>query len=358
VALLQRLEVAWRAAWMRAIAARLPGPSTTQLRSLQGRRVRILFLRYERIGDMVMATSLIRAIATSHSGIELDVVAAPNTVPVLRHNPYVRDIFTLDKRSGESFRELLRNVKQRNYEIVVDGRINNPPIFTSTPLIMLATRAPFRIGVSGGRGNRIYNVRVHSFDRNDMRTHYIDASAHLATPFDVDIQLFDWRPQLFLDDDEVAWGEQHWNVPSGARLLVNLSASEKKRRWPDERFINVIRRAQQIRADLTVRVIALPSEWDSALAVAEKVGGVAVRTPSLRDAFSIVKSADFVFTPDTSISHVASAFSKPAVVLLKKEHAQYGPYRTAGTIVYWKGETMADLDERPVTDAVTRLVRT
>jgi ADP-heptose:LPS heptosyltransferase len=190
-----------------------------------------------------------------------------------------------------------------------------------------------------------------------MRTHYIDASAHLTTPFDVDIQLFDWRPQLFLDNAEISWGEDRWAADKGTRLLVNLSASERKRRWPDERFIAVIQRARGARPDLAVRVIALPSESESARKVAEAVGGVAVETPSLRDAFSIVRTADYVLTPDTSISHVASAFRKPSVVLLKKDHAQYGPYRTPGTIVYWKGETMEELGEGPVIDAVLKLVQ-
>src|SRR5262249_19239803 len=161
-----------------------------------------------------------------------------------------------------------------------------------TPLIMRASRAPYRVGVGGGRGDRVYNVRVRPFARNDMEQHYIDQSAQLAVPFGVDAGAFDWRPELFLNEIEVSWGNAQWGQAIEGRLLVNLSASEKKRRWPDDRFITVIRKAQEIRPGVTVRVIALPAEEESARKVAEAVGGVAVLTPSLRNAFAIVNTAD------------------------------------------------------------------
>ena len=63
----------------------------------------------------------------------------------------------------------------------------------------------------------------------------------------------------------------------------NLSASERKRRWPDERFITVIQRAQGVRPDLAVRVISLPTESESARKVAEAVGGVGCHVDSWDD---------------------------------------------------------------------------
>ena len=49
---------------MRLLAAMLPGPKEATLPSPTGPDCRVLFTRYERIGDMIMATSLIRNIAT------------------------------------------------------------------------------------------------------------------------------------------------------------------------------------------------------------------------------------------------------------------------------------------------------
>ena len=40
-----------------------------------------------------------------------------------------------------------------------------------------------------------------------------------------------------------------------------------------------------------------------------------VSTPSLRSALALVATAEFLFTPDTSIAHAASAFRTPCVAM-------------------------------------------
>jgi ADP-heptose:LPS heptosyltransferase len=42
-----------------------------------------------------------------------------------------------------------------------------------------------------------------------------------------------------------------------------------------------------------------------------------------------------VFAPDTGISHAASAFRKPSLVLLKREHKPYPPMDTRAEIIAW-----------------------
>src|SRR5437016_6870343 len=82
-----------------------------------------------------------------------------------------------------------------------------------------------------------------------------------------------------------------------------------------------------------------------------------VQTPKLRDALALVGTSDIVFTPDTSISHAASAFRKPAVVLLKREHHPYAPYNIPGENIFWDGNEIKDLSVETVGNAVERLVR-
>jgi hypothetical protein len=98
--------------------------------------------------------------------------------------------------------------------------------------------------------------------------------------------------------------------------------------------------------------MALPAEWASVEAVAGAVGGAGVRTPTLREALALVDSADLVFTPDTSISHAASACRKPSTVLLKSTHRSYAPYHTPGRVLHWEGDTIQALDVAPVCEAL------
>jgi ADP-heptose:LPS heptosyltransferase len=315
---------------------------------------------------MIMATSLIRNIAKTLPGGKVDVLATPTTAPVLEGNPYVGKVMTLDRRSFRSYREIMKQLRRERHTVMVDGRINNPPIFTSTPLLMYAGRARFRVGARGDKKPRIYNVSVPEWNRVD---HYIEGSKQLAVPFGVDPAKVDWQPEIFLSADERARAEEMWKeanslvsrgnaeIGKGAkRLLVNLSASEPKRRWPDGKFIATLRAARARMPRMPIIVMGLPSEWESVQKVASSIGASPAQTPKLRDAFALVGSADLVFTPDTSISHAASAFRKPTLVLLKREHRPYAPYNTPGEVLPWNEEEIQQLPHERVAKALDKLL--
>jgi ADP-heptose:LPS heptosyltransferase len=347
---LQSIERAWRTTWMHAIARALPGKRLESTPEWDSRNWRVLFLRYERIGDMIMSTGVIRAIAQSQPTITVDVLANPAALPVLENNPHVNRALALNRGSLRSYEQTLRRVKAGGYDVIVDGRLNNPPIFTSTPLIMLASRARYRIGVSGGNNDRIYNLRAAPYDRN---THYVEGSKELGVPFGIDPGSTDWQPEIFLTGNETSTADAHWTRSAGLvaqghsgatrRLLVNLSASEPKRRWPDGKFTAVLRSVRASNPRMPIIVMGLPKEWESVRAVAGSVDGLAVPTPRLRDALALVGRSDIVFTPDTSISHAASAFRKPSLVLLKREHRPYAPYNTPGRVLLWNEDEIAEL---------------
>ena len=349
---------------MRLIGKSLPGPRATELPLPLSADARVLFIRYERIGDMIMATSIIRAIAESLPGGRLDVLATPVTAPVLENNPHVGEVLKLDRSSWSSYVALMKRLRGARYQIMVDGRLNNPPVFTSTPLLMLAGRARYRVGSGGGQNATIYNVCVPEYDRT---IHYIEGSKSLAVPFGVDPAKVEWQPEIFLTAAELEKAEESWRAAvlrrkgadergSTKRLLVNLSASEPKRRWPDGKFIATLRTARAENPDMPIVVMGLPSEWRSVQQVAESVNGLAVPTPELREAFALVGTADVVFTPDTSISHAASAFRKPALVLLKREHRPYAPYNTPGGIIAWGEDQISMLPHERVSAALLELI--
>jgi ADP-heptose:LPS heptosyltransferase len=211
---LKKIELVWRRLWMRALTAMLPGPSQGQLPPPDDTDYRVLVLRYERIGDMIMATSLIRNIARGLPGGKVDVLATPASAPVLELNPYVGRVLVLDRSSFRNYRMVMRQLRSERYTVMVDARINNPPVFTSTPLLMFVGRVPFRIGACEDKGPRVYNIMVPPWNRVD---HYIDGSKQLAVPFGVDPARVDWRPEIFLSDEEISRADEMWR--EGGELI-------------------------------------------------------------------------------------------------------------------------------------------
>ena len=185
---------------------------------------RVLYLRYDRIGDMIMATPLIRAIARGHPTIELDVLASPSNAVVLAGNPHVRRVMTFDRRRLQSFVRTARALRRQRYYAVIDGMVLQPSL--TMLVLMLATGARYRIGIGGRANDFIYTIPVRGAPPD---AHQILQSAATATPFGVEVQRTD-----------LATGAVHrcWRARTGgggvgcgwrsSTILVNIAASEAR----------------------------------------------------------------------------------------------------------------------------------
>ena len=350
---LKQLERAWKRIVFRALGALLPGHRASRSPQWHDRPHRVLYLRYDRIGDMIMATPLIRAIARSHPTIQLDVLASPSNAVVLTGNPHVRRVMIFDRKRLSSFVRTARMLRRERYDAVIDGMVLQPSL--TMLMLMLATGARYRIGIGGRANDFIYTLPVPPAASD---AHQILQSAATAAPFGVNVERTDWRPELFVDAEERARAEEAWRINGDGepRILVNIAAGEARRRWPADRVVAAIRAAREVAARGTVLVMAPPAELEEAERIARDAGARAI-VPGLRDAFALVATADVIFTPDTSIAHAASAFNKPAVVMLIGGSAIFEPYETPGQFVYSPGPTLESLDARPVIDALRSVVQ-
>jgi len=140
-------------------------------------------------------------------------------------------------------------------------------------------------------------------------------------------------------------------------MLVNISAGLPVRRWPEERFVEVIGHIKEKRPELNVLLISGPTDLERAARIAQRSSVPHAPTPGLRDALALVATADVVFTPDTSISHAASACVKPAVILFERgKEVLWGGYRIAGSNIVSPDKTLATLAIEPVLEAVDELI--
>ena len=118
-----------------------------------------------------------------------------------------------------------------------------------------------------------------------------------------------------------------------------------------------IRHLRQREPESALLVIGSPAEEERVARIATQGGAPHVRTGSLREALALVATSDFVFTPDTSIGHAASAFRKPAVIMFITRMATiWGPYRVPGRALSSPDKTLASLPLEPVLAALDELL--
>lgn len=319
---------------------------------------RVLFLRPDRIGDMIVSTGILRAIGSTPN-VVLDVLAAPANASVLLHEPAVREVLVLDRRSLGRMWQSIRAMRQRHYDVVVDCMPTAPS--TTTLVIMIACGARRRVGTTGRGLDAILSPATRTLP---LEAHIVDHLACLVDAFRTDAHQLNLRPQLVLTDNERAAGEAHWpprttspDASPALRLLVNISAGKASRRWPLEHYATVIAAARELAPDLALRIISAPNETERAHALAVMTNGTVVETRALRDAFALVAAADVLFTPDTSIAHAAAAFQVPTVdMLLVGKASGWGLYHSPGINLESPDESLASLDVSIASDALQRVM--
>lgn len=351
---LRALEAAVHRAWLRSLVgafAREGGP----LPDWDASPRRVLFVRYDRVGDMVLCTGLLRAIAEAHPRLSIDVLTTPANAPVLEHLPFVGTVVAHERRRRRSYPRLFRQLAARQYDAVIDGLVIRPSVNSYTTTLMLASRARWRIGSAGRPHDHVYNVPV-SPPPSIYAEHHVEHLARLAGPFGIGARAADWRPTLAITAPERGAARARWSAApgDGPRILVNVSAGQPCRRWPDDHFAVALVELRARAPEACIVVVALERDSLSAQRLSALVGGVAI-VPRLRELFALVAESDLVVTPDTGVTHVASAFVRPTLALLRRraEYEMWAPYRTPSVSVYGPTETaLADLEPEPVVAAL------
>ncbi len=299
---------------------------------------------------MIVSTGVMRAIARSHPTIEMDVLASPANAAILTGATYVHDVIVFDRKRLLRYIATFGRLRRGRYDAVIDCMVTAPSV--TTLLLILASGARYRIGIAGRGNDAAFNITVPPDDR--ANAHMVDLLAALAAAFEVKGGAVERLPTLEVSDAERARAVQAWGSNDGARrVLVNISAGSSERVWPESSYASVIERVHSREPDAVIRIIAAPNEQVRAHAIAQLGGAAVVQTPSIRDAFALVATADLVVTPDTSITHAASAFRTPSVVLFVKGKAErWGLYDTPGANVEHTEGTLATLAPERVLAAI------
>jgi ADP-heptose:LPS heptosyltransferase len=314
---------------------------------------------------MVLSTGAIRAIASAHPTIAVDVLASVVNEAVLRGNPHVGTVISVNKKRPWSYFAAIARIRRVRYDAVVDPKILSPSL--TTALLMLCSGATHRIGLAGRGNDSVLTVAVTPLAG---ATHYVDRAAALVTPFGVRASVAGdptpLQPELFLTTQELSEGEAHWRAAEvsadarvpGRRLVVNVSATKARRYWPESHFIATILNLRRSYPDLAVLMVGLPADADRMSRIATGAGVTAVRTPHYRQMMAIVATSHVVFTADTSVTHIGSAFRKAVVVMFpgRREGDTWGPYGTPGTVLSAGGLPLETLEVNSATRALEELL--
>ncbi len=319
---------------------------TRPLRKAATRPIRrILLLRLERIGDLLMTTDAIARVRDTWPGAEIDLAVGSWNAPLARLIPGIRTVHTIDvpwlarEGAGDSWPRLIARARAwrgERYDLV----INFEPDIRSNFLAWLSG-APRRFGYStGGGGSFLTNAAAFEpaehVGTNAARIVGAASAAASAPSVSRSAPLVD-ASRLTVPDAARARAKSLLAGLGHPIIGVHVSGGRESKQWHLDRFAEV---ARSLASSRRAGIMLTGSAGDRPMVdtVAAKLGGIPLLnvagTLDLVDLGAVLAELDLFITSDTGPMHLASAVGTPVVALFgPADPRRYGPRAARERIV-------------------------
>ncbi len=290
--------------------------------------LRILLVRFGSLGDILLATPLIRVLRARHPAATISAVTKQMWAPLLSANPHLDEVVATP---AQSLVPLARALRSARYTHLLDlhGSVR-------TRVLRLLVPGPWT-GYDLRRRARVTLIRNHRDvypDRSPVAERYFEAARELdVVPDGRSLELFTspaaearaeaWLGRAGLESD---------------RPLVAMApgAAHATKRWPVHYW-------RQLASDLASRslsivVIGGPTDRvlaDEIVAAAGPLAASAAGELDLQASGALLRRARVAVTGDTGPMHLAVAVGTPVVALFGPTVEQFGffPYRARAVVL-------------------------
>lgn len=301
---------------------------------------RILVIEPWNIGDVVLATPLLRALRMRYARSEICILAKAHARDLLDGSGLVDEVIVCDlpwtadekkyRVSGSVIKEMRRLIgvlRERHFDATLDARMD-----IRSNLLASASGATHRIGYDIGGGGWLLTQALPS-DRNG--SHKIDDWLSLLDPMPGGAASPVGRgrevPTLAIAEEERAVARGHLSRIGAVRspmIGYHPGGSHAGKRWPRERFEKLI---LELSASLGGSHIVFlgPNEKDPS-----KWPGAIVSRPTLRQLMAQITCCDVLVCNDSGPMHIADALGVPVVALFEIGNPQwYGPSGSRAIVI-------------------------
>lgn len=290
---------------------------------------RILVLRLERIGDLLMTLPALADLQTFAPGAEIDLVVGSWNVDVARAIVAVSRVISLDaawlsREDGGLGVLSLAGAARRWRASPYDLAINFEPDIRGN-LMLAASGAAWTAGYRSGGGGAVLDVALDF----DTRRHTTDNARRLvAAVFGASVPV-EQPPTLVVPSEAHERGSRLLMNTAPPLIGVHVSGGRAIKQWSPERFADVARRLVDC-SDATI--VLSGSAADRALVDTvkaavppQRVIDVAGRVDLLTLA-GLVERLDLLITGDTGPMHLAVSVGTPVVAVFgPSDPARYAP---------------------------------
>lgn len=269
---------------------------------------RILFVRLDRVGDVVLSTPAMEVLKKRFPRSELTVLLRPQTAALLENNPHVDRCVVLDPGAGPAERcRILQDLRRRRFDLAVDPCVDWT---LASALMAWASGAQSRIGYPRGGREVFFTTTAELPDGN---AHMADVILGTLRPLGIDGPRP--LPRVYLSPGERARaaGWLAGQRLSGKPLVgIHPGAYYETQRWPAEHYAAL---AGGLRTRFDVILFGGPADAGLVERIRSGIpgGALTVVTPDIRRFAALLSCCRLLVCNNSGPLHVASALGIPTV---------------------------------------------
>lgn len=272
---------------------------------------KILIIRTDRIGDVVMITPMVRELRRTYPDSFIATLTQPEAMDIFLHNPNVNVSISDDLRK-ETFWDVVREL--RKYE------------FTDGLLVMPTKRAAYQMFFAGvknriGVGHILYEVLtlMKGISRNKYipLRHESDYCMDLARKIGVTTN--NLRPEIFVTPEERNDALNFLNdfdiSTDDKKIFIHTGSGGSSPNWSENKYFLLIKEILDKYPDPELKVILtareMSNEFRNRIQTLDqkRIKDVSNYYKSLRQLITIISHADILISSSTGPLHLANALN-------------------------------------------------
>lgn len=281
---------------------------------------RILVIQTAKIGDMICSTPVFREIKKKYPGASLSVMANPATGELLKYNPYVDNVITLDTKEIKGISgklKLIKLLRKGKYDVSLSLNPNIP--FTITPVWSLI---PLRIAIMpnycGLTLKTVFGLNTHFVRHKSQRLvleTYMDMLKEIGIKTENILKEVYKSPGA--DEKVKTFLSKSQDIKNSPKIGIAVSSGNKLKEL-DKNTIAAL--AKQLISDLNAGVVLIGSEADKNIAreilkMSENKNSIMDSTGvfSLNELPALIEQLSMLIGVDSGITYMADTLSVPLI---------------------------------------------
>lgn len=281
---------------------------------------KILLLRHDRIGDMVLSTGVFKALKKAYPDASIMVLASDSNKEVLQNNPDIDEVLVY-----KGLRWFLKEVRQWKPDLALDLFYTYE---LKTAFLTYISGAKYRLGFENADRQVFFNIK------GPKMTKACSMIGHLAELINsLGVNLEGCEPHIYLSEEEISWA-RNYLIASRIdtffpKVAMHPGGFYPSQRWQADGFAKVGRKIIE-KFHANVILIGDRNEEGLIKKIKQQIGPGNVfvwHDLSLRQVISLLSQCDMLFCNNSGLLHAACVLKIPTVSTMgPTDPALWQPY--------------------------------